>query len=44
MSDERLVCAREAAKALGMGVGSLYKLSHARKVPSYAAGPRLRGV
>ena len=44
MSDEKLVDAREAAKALGMGAGSLYKLARANKVPSYSVGPRLTGV
>ena len=44
MSEEKLVDAREAAKAVGMGVGSLYRLARAKKVPSYSAGPRLSGV
>lgn len=44
MNDDGLVSADDAARALGMGVGSLYKLARAGKVPSYSVGPRLSGV
>ena len=41
---ENLVVAKKAAKVVGMGIGSLYKLARAGKVPAYSAGPRLSGV
>lgn len=44
MNTDALVSAKEAAKAVGMGPGSLYRLAKAGKIPSYAAGPRLSGV
>lgn len=44
MSSEPLVTVKEAANALGMSVGSLYRLAKAGAVPSYAVGPRRSGV
>jgi hypothetical protein len=44
MTTDVLVSAKEAAKAVGMGPGSLYRLAAAGLVPSYAAGPKLAGV
>jgi len=44
MDTENLVSAKEAAKVLGMGVGSLYRLARKRLIPSYKAGPSLSGV
>ena len=44
MNTDALVTAKEAARALGMGTGSLYRLSKAGKIPSYSAGPKLAGV
>jgi len=44
MDRENLVRTKEAAKAMGMGPSSLYRLAKAGKVPSYSAGPRLSGV
>lgn len=44
MNTDRLVGAKEAAKAVGMGTRSLYRLAKAGRVPSYAAGPKLTGV
>jgi hypothetical protein len=44
MNHDGLVDAHDAARALGMGVGSLYRLARAGKVPSYSVGPRLSGV
>ena len=43
-SEEILVYAKEAARALAMGKGSLYRLARAGRIPSYSAGPRMRGV
>jgi predicted DNA-binding transcriptional regulator AlpA len=44
MSTDTLVSAKEAARAVGMGPSSLYRLAKAGKIPSYAAGPRLTGI
>lgn len=44
MNTESLVSAKEAAKAVGMGASSLYRLARAGRVPSYGAGPKLAGV
>ena len=44
MSSDNLVTVKEAAEAVGMGVGSLYRLAKAGIVPSYAVGPRRSGV
>jgi len=44
MDMENLVSAKEAAKALGMSRDSLYRLSRAKRVPRYAAGPKLTGI
>lgn len=39
-----LVDVAAAASALGMGKSSLYRMCRAGTIPSYAAGPRGRGV
>jgi len=44
MSTEMLVGAKEAARILGMSLSSLYRLSRAKRVPSYSAGPKMKGV
>jgi hypothetical protein len=44
MSQELLVTAKEASRAVGMSAHSLYHLARARRVPSYAAGPKLSGI
>ncbi len=44
MGTDDLVSVKEAAKAVGMGIGSLYRLSKSGRVRSYAAGPKLSGV
>lgn len=41
---DALVGVKEAAQALGMGQGSLYRLARAGAVPSYKAGVKLSGV
>ena len=43
-SEKHLVDAKEAARVLGMGRGSLYRLAKAGLIPSYSAGPALSGV
>jgi excisionase family DNA binding protein len=42
--EQVLVDVGTAATALGMGRSSLYRMCRAGKIPSYAAGPRGRGV
>lgn len=39
-----LVSVKEAAKVVGMGAGSLYRLCKAGAVRSFKAGPKLSGV
>ncbi len=39
-----LVTAAELAEHLAMSTGSVYKMASARKIRSYAGGPRLGGV
>lgn len=42
---ERLVKAKEAATALGMGIGSLYRLARTGKLCGvYSVGPKLGGL
>ena len=44
MNTDELVSAKEAAKAVGMGLRSLYRLAKAGRIPNYSAGPKLTGV
>jgi len=42
---ERLVKAKDAATALGMGIGSLYRLARVGRIAGvYSVGPKLRGI
>ncbi|MDI3462104.1 MAG: hypothetical protein OJF50_000925 [Nitrospira sp.] len=41
---ETLVSVKEAAKVVGMGAGSLYRLCKIGAVRSFKAGPKLSGV
>lgn len=43
MEGESLIDAETLAKRLGQAKSSIYRLSQAGLIPSYAAGPRLRG-
>lgn len=43
MEGARLVDAAIVAKALGQAKSSIYRLAKMNLIPSYAAGPRLRG-
>lgn len=43
MSTDALVDAATVAAHLGQAKSSIYRLSSAGLIPSYAAGPRLRG-
>lgn len=44
MYPDRLVGVKEAAKVVGMGTGSLYRLCKVGAVRSFKAGPKLSGV
>lgn len=44
MDEKVLVGVEQAARALGMGRSSLYRLAKTGRVPSYSAGPRMSGV
>lgn len=41
--ETKLVNARTVAAHLGQAASSVYRLAQAGLIPSYAAGPRLRG-
>jgi excisionase family DNA binding protein len=41
---ERLLTAKQASEAVGVPLGSLYRLVRANMIPSYRAGVRGRGV
>ncbi len=42
---EQLVKAKDAATALGMGIGSLYRLARTGKISGvYSVGPKLSGL
>jgi excisionase family DNA binding protein len=43
MSEQTLVDATELARRLGQAKSSIYRLAQANLIPSYAAGPKLRG-
>lgn len=44
MYTSKLVSVKEAAKVVGMGAGSLYRLCKVGAVRSFKAGPKLSGV
>ena len=43
MENDALVDAETVAEKLGQAKSSIYRLAKAGAIPSYAAGPRLRG-
>ena len=43
MDTDNLVDAATVAAHVGQAKSSIYRLAHAGLIPSYAAGPRLRG-
>ena len=44
MDNTALVDAATLAANLGQAKSSIYRLAKAHRIPSYAAGPRLRGL
>jgi len=44
MSHDCLVTVKEAARAIGISRGSLYRMVRAHRVPVYSAGPKLTGL